>query len=117
MRSALGIHAYLSLARLAKLLGLVMACALLQAEQPVQLGIPQRGIVPNGSYALSDMETIDTTNGNVSLRIPITSLPAGRGGFSQSLDLHYNSSIYTDFVSSSGENSYLHTLTRSNVIL
>ena len=41
---------------------------------------PQRGFVPSGSYALSDIETINLQNGNVNFAIPLVSLPPGRGG-------------------------------------
>src|SRR5690348_5369085 len=56
--------------------------------------IPQRGVTPAGFYAISDMETIDAVGGNLSLKIPIGSLPPGRTGFAASLALIYNSSIY-----------------------
>ncbi|MGH9754034.1 MAG: hypothetical protein ACREA2_14755, partial [Blastocatellia bacterium] len=53
---------------------------------------PQRGFHPAGSYALSDIETINTNNGNLMLRLPLASLPAGRGGsLSASVGLFYNS--------------------------
>src|SRR5881396_597971 len=42
--------------------------------------IPQRGFFAAGSYALSDLETINTANGNVMFRIPLVSLPPGRAG-------------------------------------
>ncbi len=41
---------------------------------------PKRGFHPAGSYALGDLETISTTNGNLMLHIPMASLPAGRDG-------------------------------------
>ena len=40
---------------------------------------PQRGFQPAGSYALTDLETINTTNGNMLLSIPMAALPPGRG--------------------------------------
>ena len=55
---------------------------------------PQRGFQPGASYALSDIETINTTNGNLSLHLPLGQLPAGRGGSSGRLNLHYDSKIY-----------------------
>jgi hypothetical protein len=42
---------------------------------------PQRGYQPGGSYALSDIETINTTNGNLMLNLPLGRLAPGRGGF------------------------------------
>jgi RHS repeat-associated protein len=54
---------------------------------------PDRGFVAGGSYALSDIETINTTNGNLMLNIPLASLPAGRGpGYT--LALRYNSKLW-----------------------
>jgi hypothetical protein len=55
---------------------------------------PQRGFQPGGSYALSDIETINTINGNLSLHLPLGRLPAGRGGLSGQLSLHYDSKLY-----------------------
>jgi RHS repeat-associated protein len=61
--------------------------------------VPKRGFYPAGSYALSEIETINTTNGNVSFRIPLGSLPAGRGGLTASLALFYNTKLYDSFPS------------------
>ncbi|MGA9768529.1 MAG: hypothetical protein WBV94_05780 [Blastocatellia bacterium] len=56
---------------------------------------PQRGFNPAGSYAISDVETINTTNGNLMLRIPIAALPPGRGGSpGPKVDLLYNSKLW-----------------------
>ena len=55
---------------------------------------PERGFQPGASYALSDIETINTTNGNLSLHLPLGKLPAGRSGFSGQLNLHYDSKLY-----------------------
>lgn len=57
--------------------------------------IPDRGFHPAASYALGNIETINTTNGNVMLNIPLAALPPGRGsspGFQ--LVLSYNSKIW-----------------------
>src|SRR5262245_34283001 len=67
------------------------------AQPGPQVIIPQRGVTPTGSYAISDIETIDSMSGNLTLKIPITSFPAGRGGTTASVALTYNSSIYTWF--------------------
>jgi RHS repeat-associated protein len=55
---------------------------------------PQRGFAPGGSYALTDIETVNTVNGNLMLRVPLASLPAGRGGTSANLSLIYNSKLW-----------------------
>ena len=64
------------------------------AQNPVQ---PKRGFYPAGSYALSDIESINTTNGNLILKIPLVSLPAGRGGMAAGVGLYYNSKPYETF--------------------
>lgn len=70
----------------------LLGCA---AEAHAQGTTPQRGFNPGGSYALSDIESVNTTNGNVGLQIPIASLPMGRGGFpGAGLKLIYNSKVW-----------------------
>src|SRR5882724_9511124 len=54
----------------------------------------KRGFQPGGSYAMGDLETINTTNGNLMLHFPLASLPVGRGGLSASINLIYNSKLY-----------------------
>ena len=65
-----------------------------RAQNPPQ---PKRGFYPAGSYALSDVETINTVNGNAIFRIPLVSLPAGRGGMSAGVGLYYNSKVWETF--------------------
>jgi RHS repeat-associated protein len=56
---------------------------------------PERGFSSGGSYTLSDIESVGITNGNVGLQVPITSLPAGRGGApGAGLKLIYNSKVW-----------------------
>ena len=56
---------------------------------------PDRGLMPNGSYAVSDIEQISLTNGNLGLRIPLASLPPIAGGkLSWTINAHYNSKIW-----------------------
>lgn len=55
---------------------------------------PKRGFQPANSFTLSDVETINTTNGNLILNFPIGSLPSGRGGMSATMRLLYNSKLY-----------------------
>jgi hypothetical protein len=48
-----------------------------------------------GSYSISDIETIDTTSGNLILSLPLAALPAGRGGNAGGgITLTYNSTIW-----------------------
>jgi RHS repeat-associated protein len=56
---------------------------------------PDRGVMPNGSYAVSEIENISLNNGNVNLRIPLASLPPIAGGkLSWTINAHYNSKIW-----------------------
>jgi len=54
----------------------------------------QRGFQPGNSYAVSDFETINTTNGNLMLNFNLGSLAPGRGGISGWMGLRYNSKMY-----------------------
>jgi RHS repeat-associated protein len=59
---------------------------------------PKRGFNVGGSYALSDVETINTTNGNMIFNFPLGKLPPGRGGLSASVNLLYNSKLWDTHV-------------------
>ena len=61
-----------------------------QASQPPA----ERGFVPGKSYALSDIESINVTNGNLVLQIPLGSLPPGQAGMTADIKLIYNSMLY-----------------------
>jgi RHS repeat-associated protein len=79
--------------QLALVFGIISVLFCKVHAQPNQT--PQRGFHPAGSYALSDIETINTNNGNLMLRLPMASLPAGRGGsLSAVIGLFYNSKIW-----------------------
>ena len=58
---------------------------------------PDRGFRAGQAYSVSDIETVNTTNGNLILRLPVASLPAGRGGSGFTLSLFYNSKLYDSF--------------------
>jgi RHS repeat-associated protein len=58
---------------------------------------PKRGFNPGGSYAVSDIETISTSGGNLSLSVPLGGLPAGRGGLKASVNLVYNSKLWDTY--------------------
>jgi hypothetical protein len=55
---------------------------------------PARGFQPGASYALSDIETINTNNGNLMLNLALGKLAPGRGGLSGHLQLRYDSKLY-----------------------
>lgn len=56
---------------------------------------PDRGFKAGNSFAISEIETINTTNGNLMLNIPLAALPAGRGTSPDfPISLHYNSKLW-----------------------
>src|SRR5262245_49756619 len=64
------------------------------AQDQLQI-TPTRGFQPSHSYTMTDIETINTTSGNLMLNIPLASLPAGRGGHPGfELQLNYNSKVW-----------------------
>lgn len=65
------------------------------AQSPQTSARPDRGAVQGSSYAVSDIETISLTNGNVNLSIPLASLPQIAGGkLSWTLSATYNSKLW-----------------------
>src|SRR6266404_87457 len=57
----------------------LLAARVLAAQDTLDIK-PLRGVVPTGTYALSDIETISMQSGAVMLRIPIATLPPARAG-------------------------------------
>ena len=56
---------------------------------------PDRGISSIGSYSVSNIESVNLTNGNVSVSIPLASLPPMAGGkLSWTLRATYNSKLW-----------------------
>lgn len=56
---------------------------------------PDRGLMPGGSYSVSDIENISLTNGNVNIGIPLASLPPIAGGkLGLTLRAEYNSKLW-----------------------
>ncbi len=78
---------------LATVLMAAVGC-LAQDESALQTMAPQRGIVPYGTYAIDKLENINVASGSLGYRIPIASLPKGRGGLQFGLDLLYSSDVY-----------------------
>lgn len=87
------------------------------ARQGQGVTSPARGFQPAGSYALSDIETISTKNGNLMLHIPLVTLPAGRGGSGAGIGLYYNSKLYEAYSTSAfdhdGNNTIVQALRQS----
>src|SRR5216684_1368683 len=84
-----------TIARLTFLLSLLLG-ALLSWNVAVGYGqesAPKRGFNQGGSFALSDIESINTTNGNLMMHFPLASLPPGRG-LTASINLLYSSKLY-----------------------
>ena len=61
--------------------------------------VAERGLQVTGSYRLGDIETVNTKNGNVMLRVPLALLPPGKGGNPGfQLSLNYNSKLWDIYV-------------------
>src|SRR5262249_19089515 len=86
--------------KLISLIALLISCAAIAVAQgPAR---PDRGIRQIGSYSVSDIEAINLTNGNLSLSIPLASLPPiAAGKLSWVLQGVYNSKLWDAI---SGEN-------------
>jgi len=71
---------------------IAVTCVVGFAQAPDPAARPDRGTRPVGSYAISDIESINLQNGNLSLSIPLATLPAIAGGkLSFTVSAHYNS--------------------------
>src|SRR2546425_5524769 len=79
---------------IALIAALLISAVIVDAQQPTT---PQRGFEPGGSYSLSNIESINTTNGNLMLSFPFK-LPAGRGGSATQIGLHYDSKTLDGYV-------------------
>ncbi|MEK6289767.1 MAG: hypothetical protein AABO57_28980, partial [Acidobacteriota bacterium] len=76
---------------------IAVSCALVvaQAQQLDPAAKPDRGMGGNGSFAISDIENVNLTNGNVNISIPLASLPPIAGGkLSWSIRAAYNSKLW-----------------------
>ena len=108
--------------RWARAAGLLLIGAAVLWAQPTppagQRGKAARGFHVGGGFNVSDIETINMVTGNVMLRIPLASLPPGRGGSAFTLDLLYNSQIWDVepelHQSSETETELRHRLVRSS---
>src|SRR5689334_12665082 len=56
---------------------------------------PKRGNYAGASFASSSIESVNITNGNLLVDLPLVSLPAGRNGLSAGVRLNYNSKLWT----------------------
>ncbi|MBK8149567.1 MAG: hypothetical protein IPK58_15535 [Acidobacteria bacterium] len=62
--------------------------------QDTPIKAPDRGFQPGQSFALSDIESINLTNGNLLLNFPLGTLPKGRGSAGAGIALSHNSKIW-----------------------
>lgn len=77
--------------------GIILALCSAAATGHAQEENPTRGFYPGGSFALSDIETINTINGNLNLNVPVGALPPGRTGLTARISLTYNSKLWDAF--------------------
>jgi hypothetical protein len=74
---------------------LILSSAVTAQDPPTSAARPDRGRNTQGTYAVSDIESINLTNGNLSLSIPLASLPAIAGGkLSWTIQANYNSKLW-----------------------
>ena len=59
--------------------------------------MPQRGVYPNGSYTFDKIESINQVNGILTISIPLTSMPLGRGGMTVPVNLTYSSALWDTY--------------------
>jgi len=71
---------------------LLLICGVVSAQSAAR---PDRGTMPNRTYAVSDIENISLQNGNVGLSIPLASLPPIAGGkLTWTVSAIYNSKLW-----------------------
>lgn len=88
------VKSLLIVVRLSVVLALLMSLNLFVVAQSAAAR-PERGIAPANSYAVSDIESVSLTNGNLSLSIPLAALPPMSGGkLSWALRAVYNSKAW-----------------------
>ena len=76
-------------------LAIAILVSLTMSSQAQVAGRPDRGVIPNGSYSVSDIENISLTSGNVNVSIPLASLPPLPGGkLSWTINASYNSKLW-----------------------
>jgi RHS repeat-associated protein len=86
---------YLLSSRLLLTLAILSLNTALALGQQTSAARPDRGVMPNGSYSVSEVENISLQNGNVNLNIGLASLPPIAGGkLSWSFNAQYNSKIW-----------------------
>ncbi len=78
----------------AMLLGLAWLVTLNAGALAQQDNSPKRGTNPGGAYAISDIENISLSNGNLMFNIPLAQLPASRGAMSTGVSLVYNGKLW-----------------------
>ncbi|MGJ5814500.1 RHS repeat domain-containing protein [Paludibaculum fermentans] len=79
--------------RLTALLACAATTSLPALGQAESVFRPARGFQPSGSYAVTDLDSVNNVTGGVTVRIPVAKV-AGRNGSGFSLDLVYNSALF-----------------------
>src|SRR5262245_50344133 len=96
MRTSKSSRGWRVLAYLSVIMAIILGVDILGFSQSQNSGArPDRGVRPNGSYAISDIENVGLTNGNLNLSIPLAGLPPIAGGrLSLGLSATYNSKLW-----------------------
>lgn len=73
----------------------IVFCVMPAVAQDQDGQSPTRGFQPNGSYALSNIESISLAGGNMTYSLPLASLPRSRGGrLKPAVYLLYSSKLF-----------------------
>jgi RHS repeat-associated protein len=84
---------------LKQICGAILISLTVASVASAQIGTSSdRGLQTSRSFATSDIETLNTQNGDLMLQVPLASLPEGRAGLSASVNLIYNSKLWDSFV-------------------
>ena len=87
--------------RLPKLLVRSVTCGVLLTSLSLLTVAQQtqpRGLFPNGTFQASDVDIINVTTGNLTMKFPLGSLPPGRGDVRGGFTLYYNSKIFDSYL-------------------
>lgn len=91
-------------AKAAFLLTAAMLC--LSGQTVDYFTYPARGLTAGQGYELSQVETMNMSNGGLTMSVPLTSLPAGPKGSSLGVTLHYNSRYWDSTTEFAGSSSF-----------
>lgn len=83
----------------ASLFSLLLAFSVLFAASSISFAqqTQKRGIYPAGSFQTSEVDIINASTGNLSMRFPLGALPPSRGEVSAGIGIYYNSKLFDSY--------------------